>query len=678
MSKISALDHRKFPRKQPTRDMLGLLVVGGKSYPTKIMDYCPRGMSLQVDENILDKARSQDFEIEFHWEQTPFSGRIRHTHESEGRMYAGVSLKNLEHLAEVSFTDEDPGWDLVEDAETLQNLFSDLAFKGPEVLAKMRQIQGFAEVFAKQVVGDELVLEVHELHRGSLQPGFCSLRFELFQTCHAFDSRVRRIEGGLAYVELPKKIARLLRRETVRVRNGTNGRSVTVSLESSVLGKSSIDLEVYDFSEHGIAILDPDLWLHVPPGVPVERIELTTNQGKRILGKGVIRGHRWVEEKGSYAAGILFETVGPADRNNWHNLILESRYPALSFDYSAPDHEKIWDLFERSGYLDLKTKEAFSHVMDVTRGTWEKLKNAGTGLSKRALIKIDDRIVGHLQMDRIYPQTWCVHHLAIDPALSKVVGKEIYATTTDVLMAEGANFVFSLTQASKPWNQRSYYDFVTQYRFPEHNELKTYQIYEADTATELRLENKAGVVIRPANEYDLRRIEGYYSISASPIERAACALTGDDLELKRFNQLYAAHGLSRQRKFIVGTVNGVMIGFARIETGESGVNIFGLLDMLYVDVFSGVNSESRAAYHEALLGAGLEEFKALGKRDVIVALDDDRSEFYVSKGLTFIWNGMRWIARRDILPRYHAYTQLLYGSLILRKDKIRARRKNVP
>src|ERR1043166_3309238 len=123
----------------------------------------------------------------------------------------------------------------------------------------------------------------------------------------------------------------------------------------------------------------------------------------------------------AYSVGIHFETATDQDRNQWHNTILEARYPSLKFDYQDEDHKEIWNLFDRSGYLDLQDREAFSHVVDVTKLTWKKLADAGVKLSKRAIIRKEDKVVGHLQLDQIYPNTWCAHHFAIDPKISKTV-----------------------------------------------------------------------------------------------------------------------------------------------------------------------------------------------------------------------------------------------------------------
>jgi len=371
---------------------------------------------------------------------------------------------------------------------------------------------------------------------------------------------------------------------------------------------------------------------------------------------------------------ISFETKSDQNRTKWHNVILEARYPSLSFSYHDEDHQKIWDLFDRSGYLDEKPREAFTHVFDITKLTWRKLSDAGTKISKRAIIKFNDSIVGHLQIDRIYPDTWCAHQLAVDPKVSKMVGKEIYSVTADVLMAEGAKYVISFAQATKPWNQRNYYEFVKQYPFAAHNELKTFQFFGVDTRLGCKLSTCPDLKLRLASKEDYSEIENYFHAYGSELERKACGLDSDHLDLSNLNSEFSDFGLSRGRDFILGIMDNKVVGFARVETGTSGINIFGLLDVLYVHLMPGLGKKA-PEISEALVLIGLKRFRDLGITDVLVALDDQRPKYYADKGLPFIANGTRWIGRCAIVRRYHVYTQMMYGHLLLKREKIRNRKK---
>ncbi len=668
-------NRRRSPRFSASHKIEAQLNVNGCLYEGTVTDYAVMGLGLQVSEEAQEAVEKFRSEVKVTMRDLALIGTVRHVKTHEAGALLGLSLKVPWGESEVSFTSDDPGWDLIENKETIDQIFQDLAFKGPEIQISVRQIQGQAIVLPEKLLENrKLLAEIFEAKKGKLTEGSASLQFELFQTCHAFEVKIRPIENNRVEIDLPTALARLLRRETYRIKNGTNGRFLKIRMESETLGKPSQELKVYDFCEHGISVIDSTGWLCAPIGTKIESIEVTTNDAKVIRGRGEVRGFQWLQKEGAYSVGVRFETASDTDRTEWHNTILAARYPSLSFSYESTDHQGVWDLFDRSGYLDIQDRNAFSHVFDITKKTWERLSSAGTAISKRVMIRMEGSIVGHLQMDRIYPGTWCVHHLAIDPKISKVVGKELYSVTTDVLSAEGARYVLSITEAAKPWNQRNYYDFVKTYRFQEHNELKNYQLFEVAVAQPRKLRIDPALVLRPANRYDEQPICRYFELFGTALEREACGLTREDLKLDRLNEEFAPHGLFRSRQFVVATSSNRIVGFARVERGTYGVNIFGLQDTLYVHVLPECGSDGPNVY-ESLVEAGLRLFSDLGHHTAIVLLDDGRTSYYTERGLPFIFDGIRWIGKCVAARRYHAYTQMLYGHLLLHRENLRRHRK---
>ncbi|MFH1016819.1 MAG: PilZ domain-containing protein [Pseudomonadota bacterium] len=671
MMELVQTNRRRSPRFSASHKIPAQLVVNGRLFDGTVFDYGVTGLALSVPKAAATSVEKEKAEVEVLLQGLTLNGRVRHSRTQEERAVLGVAFNVPGDGEEVSFTSDDPGWDLIENKETIDQIFRDVTFKGPEVQITVRQIQGLAVLLPEKLSEDgKVIAEIFEAKRGKLTEGRASFQFEMFQTCHAFESKLTPIANNRVEIEIPKTLARLLRRETYRVTNGTNARFLKIRMSSQLLGSPAEEVKVYDYSEHGISVIDPTGWASAPVGTPIENIEITTNEGKTIRGRGTVRGFQWIKAENAYSVGIQYETSSDQDRTEWHNTILEARYPALALRYRAEHHEQIWGLFDRSGYLDLKPREAFTHVFDVTKSTWKKLSAAGTKISKRAVIEVDGKVVGHLQLDRIYPEAWCAHHLAIDPKVSKVVGRELYSLTTDVLEAEGGGFIFSLTEAAKPWNQRNYYDFVKQYRFPEHNELKIFQVYEADTRAPFKLEVSKDVEIRAAQKWDLKRITRFFQLYGTELEREACGLNQKSLLLQDLNAEVVGFGLNRGREFLVATSGSRFLGFARVETGTAGVNIFGLLDMLYIHLMPDLGSQA-SQVHESLVFAGLARFKELGKDDVIVALDDNRAKYYADRGLAYIWDGVRWIGRCEAARRYHAYTQMLYGHLLTKRAQIR-------
>ncbi|MFH1263745.1 MAG: PilZ domain-containing protein [Pseudomonadota bacterium] len=675
--KLVPESQRKFSRAIPRSEVRATLSVGGHPFPAQLKDYSLRGVGLRVASDAFKWAKGVDTPVEFHVRDETYHGRVRHLKPGQFEGSVGVLLTTDASERPVSFTTEDPGWDLIEDAETLTTLFGDLATKGPECLVEARQLRGEVTLIPKKFEApNQMEAEVHEAKRGRLETGVASFRFEIFQTCHALEGKIVSVEGDRIKIELPKKVARLLRRETVRVLNGANDRTLTIEVESELLGVHSKDLKVYDFSEHGISVIDPSGEIAAPVGFKFEKVRIATSTGVKIEGKGMVRGYRWIPEENQYAIGIGFETATDDDRTNWHNTILEARYPTLSFTYQEADHKQIWDLFDRSGYLDLKNRGSFTHLIDVTKGTWEALKQAGTKLSKRALICHDGTIVGHLQMDRVYPKTWCVHHLAIDPKVSKLVGRELYSMTTDVLSGEGAEYFLSITDSEKSWNQRNYFDFVKTYRFPNHQELKLFQFFEASTTDTNFTETNETIVVTEATRWDLQRVVRFCELCRSPLERGAFSLVAESvLDLSDLNAEMRPFGLERNRTFLVARVNGEFAGFCRAESESSGVNVFGLFDLVHVDILPKYAGQSCEITRELLRGC-VNHYRALGKDKFLVLIEGDKKDEYVNWGLSFISVSARWISRCVAARRYHAFANMLFGHLVARRNAARKHTSN--
>lgn len=673
----------------------GKVMLSGKEIPALVADYSLGGFRLKIHATDL-KGLKLEKHVEVRWRNQTFLGDVRYSFGTETGVEAGVGLSTLENLnkTDVTFTSEDGGWDLIENPEKRDEILGDVHYKGAECVMTLHQISGTAQVFVTDFKEGKLTCEVIETKRGSLVEGPVSARFELFQTCHAFESKLSKSNqvpfgtktekssekyavpfGQIVELEVPNILARLLRRETVRV--SLEGKAKILNVR--VRGKSVPNVVGHDGSENGLSLIDPSHELMLPVGCKIDEIELELwgQDGTitTVVGHAVVRGYHWIEAKKEYGLGLTFVPATEQQKTVWHNFILGVRYPSLKFVYDEKDHGGIWSLFDRSGFLDLKPREAFTPAYESSKLTWKKLKEAGTKFSKRVQIIYDGNIVGHLQMDRIYSETWCTHHLAIDPKISKVVGKDLYAVVADVVSGEGADYFFSLTNSQKPWNQRNYFDFVSQYKYPSHNEIKILELYELDLRKNLLFEQSNKINIRYPNDFDLKRIVKYFETNCSDLEVKSCSLSLDDITLEKLNEDYKKYNLERQRSFLIAEKDGLMKGFARVETGSSGVSIFGMLNKSYIYTI-GLESESeKKEITESLVSGIATHVKKINKTNFMVLLEKGNKEFLTSKGLQYIFDAALWMGRSVVSRRYHTFSQSLFGHLILKRERMHKKNK---
>ncbi|MCI5071396.1 PilZ domain-containing protein [bacterium] len=675
MIKLVKSDSRNYPRIKLQKNVQGKILIGPETELAKIIDRSLGGFSMLAKPELLKKVRLYQNELMLEYHDQVFKTAIKNYRNDKGGYIYGLQLVDFSEEKSLSFKDNEADWDLVENAETIQNIFSDLAFKAASALVNAKQVSGQSVLIPHQYNQDEhsMTFEFLENSYGQMSPGKSNFSFHLFQTYHSFEGQILQMDDSMVKVKLPKSIARMLRRETERILPKQFKVGLQVEINTPFFAQAYKG-EIYDISEHGLSILDADNGeLFLPIGYKIQNVQLKLENGDVIEGHAEVRGSKWIEDKQCYAVGFRFKPIDDANTTKWHNFILESRYPQMTFDYqSKSDHKKIWDLFARSGHLNInKNNKTYTHILNLTKRTWEKLSKTGTKWSKRAMIKKEGQIVGHIQMDRIYQDTWCIHHLSIDPKVSKLVARDIYALTTDVLLAEGGEFLVSFTEANKPWNQRSYYDFVEDYRYKDHNELKHYTTVEVSTG--IGQEKNNDIICRIANSYDQKRIIRFIEIYISELEKRACCLNSENLKLEKTAKIWRKNDLLRGREFVVAYKKNQLVGLSALEYGESGLNIVGVLNMLYVFNLDFAQEEYKIEAVDAMLQEAAVFYKSTGRKKFLVNLEKGLDIEELKTENSFLAEAVRWIAKKDILPRYRSFSHLLYGHIILNKEKIRKR-----
>lgn len=663
-------DKRKKKRIEIFSNISGQLDVLGISTQARVSDVSYSGFGLIVP-NMDEVQLTETLEAKVGLLNQFFNGRIASKIVLPNKeIKLGISLP-AQVDREVDFNNLDASWDKVRDPEIVKNIYNDLVFKGPEAPIELKQNFARVKLIPQELTtNDSIICEIFEITRGALEKGKAKCMFDLFQTCHAFDSNVDRIDTTKVEIKISPVLARLLRRETTRVPNLHEKSDVAVFLRSRSLNQEISGFKLFDYSEHGISLLDPEGDLSLPRNLLFEEVVIHITNAGSIFGYGEIRSYVWKENLNAYVIGLQFRPYGEPHVTNWHNFILKERYPALDFQYKSDDHSKIWSLFKDSGYLAIKDESAFDDVYDYTQKTWKLLSEAGSKISRRILIRGENRVLAHLQMDRMYPNTWYLHHLAVAPDVFKTISNDIYAVTSDVFFAEQSMFVLTLTDIDKKWNQKNYYNFIENYPFPEHHDMKNFFMFEVDLNKKNTLIDKSECEVLDAGDYDLVRIKRYFEVNFSRLVNDAYSFT-DDLLLENFNKEVSKFNLVRYRKFLVAKINGLPVGFAQIEVSLSGINILSYFDMVYVYFFDSCAEADKEIVRDKLLVETIKYYQSIGKTKVTAILDAVDPIQYDTKGLRYLCEDVRWISITSISKKYQAYTKNLYGNLLLRRLKIR-------
>lgn len=582
----------------------------------------------------------------------------------------GISLPGQVHR-DVDFNMQDSSWDRVTDHETVSNIFHDLAFKGFQAPIEIKQNFSKAKLHPMEITSSEtMICDINQIHQGSLEKGKAKCMFDLFQTCHAFDTNIERLDSHKIELKLSNTLARLLRRQTIRVIKNKSNFEVKARLYNRTLEKEISEFEVHDFSEQGFSLKDPNGELSLPRNMNFEKIVLSINDGSIIEGSGQVRSYEWNQQQNAYVIGLLFEVTREPDLSNWHNFILASRYPHLNFDYQGKDHEKIWSLFGTSGYLDHLDKNQ-SDNLKVKKiesiDTWDRLQESGVSNSRRIMVKNKDDVTAHLQLDQYYKDSWCVHHLAISKDSSKIIAKDIYSAMTDFLSSRNTKYIITYHRPDLAWNQRNYHDFVKNYQYKNHNYMELFNLYDFKIDQFQNGKIFKEIETRKANEFDLASIYKYFTNIYQPFVLEALNIEQDAMRLEALESDFKQVNLVRGREFIVMVNDKKIKAFLQIEWGTAATNIFNLFDSVFVYLVEPLTEQEI----HSLIKIGGDFLKSKGKSAALLLMREDFKVKLGAEGLVYLCDENRWVAKSATLKRYQSYAQILYGHLLTQREKIR-------
>lgn len=661
-------DKRKIKRIVLPKPVQTTLSILGKKIPVTLFNYSHQGMGLVVpNDNKIKLVESQLI-----FPGATFDGQLvyQQTQDSE-LIQVGFALPQ-DQKQKFHFRFDDPDWDLVKDVETVKNIYDDLVFKSFECPVEVYQHGSMMTFYPLQLTDSgTLIGEIKEHKQGQVQKGEGFCNFLLFQTYHVFQTTVLKLDDKKIEVKLAPTINRLLRRETLRIEKDERDYQLKITLKSKILNQTYIDDQVLDYSEHGISLIDNEQQYAFPKGMPIEEITIAIQGREEIQGSAKVRNYAWNPDKQAYILGLHFEAGGEPHLTNWHNFILKARYPNLDFDYKDEDHPKIWELFDRSGYSSDKPIDNFEYIYEMSSNTWMKCKGLGNQFSKKILIRGEDKLLGHLQMDKIYPRTWAMHQLAIDPSLMKTVLKEIYSVTTDSFIEDNTEFLFALTDATKKWNQRNYYDFFENHLHEDETHQQPYLIFEAVFDESVNLLTSDPSSVRKSSKFDLKYILNYFDNRFPKMVNEAYEFHNDPF-LDDFNKKLEKNNLSRKREFLSLLDKQKLIAFAQMEFGTDALNIYNFFDIVYIHQ---IEEDIPTSKLEPLIKEVIEFYKSVGKKSVTIMIENADKDLLVSKGLKFLFNEMRWITKSIHSRKYQSYINSMYGHLLLRREKIKEKNK---
>jgi hypothetical protein len=477
-----------------------------------------------------------------------------------------------------------------------------------------------------------------------------------------FSACVEQRSGETLFISLPEELHQAGFRDSIRTGLPSTGRAMLVCPHPR-LPDELITRPLLDLSARGFAFkCDPESDL-LFPGDRLEQMEITFPD-KLYRAAGTIRGIAPHQGSHLYSCGV--EIVGfaeAADEQHWRERVFKHAHPRIVLPDNPRGTERAWSVLESSGYVSLWADQASKpDLPEKFRRFWDQ---APSEVGRLLLLESNGATVATMAGNLLFPRTWLIHHFGVDktqrasPATFLGFAREMYAALMYVLQHVAPLEYFVIyVEKDKRWTQALYGDFVERYApaaDSQYGEVRVFKCSPSEPRT-LRIRRGPGPEVVLADEAALRSLSQHLRATLSKLEFDAFAYDEENIDLAAFAAQCQGHSYDRARHVYLALKDGVAVAALMAESGEEGANLFGLMNRCRLFALGPAGIDPVAK--QALLSAASAHYAALGKYSFVFlgGPDEDIAELQ-DIGYDFVSEGIRWLARRSVVPAWLSFVQ---------------------
>lgn len=477
-----------------------------------------------------------------------------------------------------------------------------------------------------------------------------------------FASRVAHRAGESLFIELPVELHQGGFRDSVRTRLKSGSEAATVFCTHPRLFEDLVDRPLLDLSARGFAFaIDPESDL-LFPGDRLNFVRIRF-QDEVFEGRGVIRRIAPYGDSELYSCGVeIMEFFDGAQEIRWRERVFRYVHPRAVVARPEAAARQAWQVLSESGYVRLWTpKESEERLKAAYQELWSQVASDSGHLM---LVERRGETVGTLAGSVLYPKTWLVHQLGVTEreragglGSFMSLAYELYSGLMFLFQHEvAADYFVIYAERDRRWSEALYEKFVAE--CPDQSAVAYdfnrvfRRVLGTPVSTIVPIDPSLEVVA--ADAATLLELSRVLQASNAPIVCDALAYAPEQLALADFSAHCRELGFERDRAVYVACERGVPLAALIAESGDEGVNVFGLMNRCFI-VSLTAEPVSRPA-KAALLGKAEQHFDQLDKRQFIFFDESDVDTAFVTLcGFEFISEGMRFIAHKRVVPEWISY-----------------------
>ncbi|MBN1946819.1 MAG: PilZ domain-containing protein [Bradymonadales bacterium] len=318
--------------------------------------------------------------------------------------------------------------------------------------------------------------------------------------------------------------------------------------------------------------------------------------------------HTLRENDGQFFGGIEFLDFAGNGRQIWVEELLKQMNPEVkqATPFTLDD---VWEILDRSGYLAEKPAEQMKDLKMPFFDTWGRLLSERSG-GRCWLFGIEDRPLATICVSRIYSDTWLIHQLACDmdrftgPG-SKLILPNLMVPRTAFQWIPGVHprgEVLVYLDAAKPFNRWAWFDVLEANIGHPGLTLQTMSLASLPVDSLPDIQVCQDIWVRDAKQAELAQIsEDLLQRDGAHLHKAFDYAAGS-LNLDCMVDGLDHNVIGRKRRILVAGhgEHDSHVGYALLESGNKGVNVFALYETCRVVVQTDLPPTAQDMVRDAL------------------------------------------------------------------------------